>query len=76
MACIAPTDHTLFITGPTGTVSYELPQTWQGTIHHPSRAVQQAARIGAWLESHFDPAPGQRFATDFYENFHGIETVL
>ena len=36
----------------------------------------QAARIGAWLESHFDPAPGQRFATDFYENFHGIETVI
>lgn len=42
---------------------------WEGN-------AQQAARIASWLRTAFDPVPGQIFALDFYENFHGIETVL
>ncbi|WP_219134787.1 hypothetical protein [Janthinobacterium sp. UMAB-60] len=36
----------------------------------------QAARLATWLENDFAPLPGERFATEFYENFHGIETVV
>lgn len=43
--------------------------TWIGT-------AEQAARIAAWLGQPFAPAHGQGFPLDFYENFHGIETVL
>lgn len=42
---------------------------WQG-------APEQAERIRQWLQQPFAPAVGQRFSLDFYENFHGIETVL
>jgi predicted metalloprotease with PDZ domain len=43
--------------------------TWTGT-------AEQALRIAAWLGQPFEPAHGQGFPLDFYENFHGIETVL
>lgn len=42
---------------------------WQGT-------ARQAALIAAWLASPFAPAHGQVFSLDFYENFHGVETVI
>jgi|GEM_PF-1302697 len=42
--------------------------TWSGD-------EAQAARIRAWLGA-FSPARGTTFATTFYENFHGIETVM
>jgi len=38
---------------------------------------QQAQRIQAWLRrDDFQPKHGQAFELDFYENFHGIETVV
>ena len=37
---------------------------------------EQAARIAAWLRQEFAPAHGERIPLDFYENFHGIETVI
>lgn len=37
---------------------------------------EQAATIAAWLKTPFAPAAGQAFSLDFYENFHGIETVI
>jgi predicted metalloprotease with PDZ domain len=43
--------------------------TWNGT-------AAQAKRIQAWLERPFAPDRGQVFKVDFYENFHGIETVM
>ncbi len=43
--------------------------TWVGSD-------EQAAGIAAWLGQEFKPTPGQEFPLDFYENFHGIETVL
>lgn len=42
---------------------------WQGT-------PEQAQHISQWLQQPFAPVDGQRFSLDFYENFHGIETVL
>lgn len=42
---------------------------WTGTS-------AQAARIAAWLRRDFAPAYGEPIALDFYENFHGIETVI
>ena len=42
---------------------------WAGT-------PAQAERIGRWLGQPFAPMAGQVFSLDFYENFHGIETVL
>jgi len=42
---------------------------WRGT-------PQQAGAIRAWLKADFEPAAGQSLAVDFYENFHGIETVV
>lgn len=36
----------------------------------------QAARLQAWLGGSFKLARGQVFSVSFYENFHGIETVL
>jgi predicted metalloprotease with PDZ domain len=44
--------------------------TWKGTD-------DQAARIRDWIgDTAFAPAPGTVFPVDFYENFHGIETVV
>jgi membrane-associated protease RseP (regulator of RpoE activity) len=43
--------------------------TWNGS-------AAQAERIKGWLERPFDPRPGQVFKVNFYENFHGIETVM
>jgi hypothetical protein len=44
--------------------------SWAGT-------AAQAQLIRTWLErDDFQPAAGQRFRLEFYENFHGIETVL
>lgn len=43
--------------------------TWAGS-------EQQAARIASWTGQGFAPSPGQEIPLDFYENFHGIETVL
>jgi predicted metalloprotease with PDZ domain len=43
--------------------------TWNGN-------EGQAKRLYAWLERRFPLAPGQDFEVDFYENFHGIETVM
>jgi len=38
---------------------------------------EQAQRIRTWLNrSDFQPFHGQQFNLDFYENFHGIETVV
>jgi predicted metalloprotease with PDZ domain len=42
---------------------------WAGT-------AAQAQLVGTWLKQAFQPAPGQSFPLDFYENPHGIETVL
>ncbi|MBI5257909.1 MAG: hypothetical protein HY855_15495 [Burkholderiales bacterium] len=42
---------------------------WRGS-------AEQAARVAQWLQQPFAPAAGQAFPLDFYENFHGIETVL
>lgn len=42
---------------------------WEG-------CAQQASLIAAWLGATFAPARGQVFALDFYENFHGVETVV
>lgn len=36
----------------------------------------QAALIAQWLRHPFAPRAGQDFPLDFYENFHGIETVI
>jgi predicted metalloprotease with PDZ domain len=36
----------------------------------------QAGLIAQWLRYPFAPSPGQAFPLDFYENFHGIETVI
>jgi len=36
----------------------------------------QAKRIAAWVGQDFAPAPNAEIPLDFYENFHGIETVL
>ncbi len=44
--------------------------TWEGTD-------AQAARIRAWLgRDDFRPAPGQSIPLDFYENFHGVQTLV
>jgi predicted metalloprotease with PDZ domain len=38
---------------------------------------EQAERIQTWLERpEFKPKPGGAFGLEFYENFHGIETVV
>jgi predicted metalloprotease with PDZ domain len=36
----------------------------------------QAGLIRAWLQSPFDPQKNQVFPLDYYDNFHGIETVV
>lgn len=43
--------------------------TWNGDD-------SQAARLFVWLERRFPLSAGQAFEVDFYENFHGIETVV
>ncbi|HEX8104052.1 MAG TPA: hypothetical protein VF533_15645 [Solirubrobacteraceae bacterium] len=43
--------------------------TWAGT-------AEQAARIAAWTGQPFAPAAGEAIPLDFYENFHGVETVI
>jgi predicted metalloprotease with PDZ domain len=43
--------------------------TWNGD-------AAQAARIATWLGQEFAPRTGENFPLDFYENFHGIETVI
>lgn len=42
---------------------------WEGT-------PAQAAMLGEWFGCAFAPTPGQVFALDFYENFHGVETIV
>lgn len=42
---------------------------WRGS-------AAQARLLQGWLEQPFDLAEGQAFELSFYENFHGIETVL
>lgn len=42
---------------------------WEGS-------AQQASLVAAWLGAPFAPDRGQVYALDFYENFHGIETVI
>jgi len=42
---------------------------WQGS-------AGQAAQIASWLGQAFDPGQGELFSFDFYENFHGIETMI
>lgn len=39
-------------------------------------STEQADLIAQWLGCPFAPAPSQIFPLDFYENFHGIETVI
>jgi predicted metalloprotease with PDZ domain len=36
----------------------------------------QAERLYTWLEQRFPLPPDREFKVDFYENFHGIETVM
>lgn len=36
----------------------------------------QAAEISSWLHSDFNPQVGEVFALDFYDNFHGIESMV
>ncbi|MBO1419032.1 PDZ domain-containing protein [Streptomyces sp. FH025] len=43
--------------------------TWNGTS-------AQAAAIGSWLGRPFAPEAGQDIPLDFYENFHGVQTVI
>jgi predicted metalloprotease with PDZ domain len=43
--------------------------TWHGD-------AAQASRIATWLASDFRPTAGTSIPLDFYENFHGIETVI
>ncbi len=43
--------------------------TWHGNN-------EQKQRIQAWLGNNFDPGSNEKFSLSFYENFHGIETVL
>jgi predicted metalloprotease with PDZ domain len=43
--------------------------TWNGT-------AAQAEAITGWLGQRFEPAAGGAISLDFYENFHGIETVI
>lgn len=39
--------------------------------------TEQAQRIASWLDDeNFNPADGQIFEIDFYQNFHGIETLI
>ena len=42
---------------------------WRGT-------PQQAGAIRTWLQAAFEPAAGQSLGVDFYQNFHGVETVV
>lgn len=43
--------------------------TWKGT-------EEQAGMIRSWLEiEDFTPEGGQLFSLDFYDNFHGTETM-
>jgi predicted metalloprotease with PDZ domain len=37
---------------------------------------EQARRIATWLDQDFAPARGAEIPLDFYENFHGIQTVI
>lgn len=37
---------------------------------------EQAARISEWLGQPYRPQPGQAIPLDFYENFHGVMTVI
>lgn len=43
--------------------------TWQGT-------EAQANVISNWLECNFNPKQGEVFALDFYDNFHGDESMI
>jgi len=43
--------------------------TWAGSD-------EQAQRITAWTRQQFTPAQGSQMPLDFYENFHGVETVV
>ena len=43
--------------------------TWHGSN-------EQKQRIQNWLGENFDPGSNEKFSLSFYENFHGIETVL
>jgi len=53
-----------------GTYSRLASLKWQGT-------EADAAIVRTWLENEdFRPAAGTVFALDFYENFHGVETVV
>jgi len=39
--------------------------------------ASQAKEIGLWLNTDdFNPKDGQKFALDFYDNFHGVETLV
>jgi predicted metalloprotease with PDZ domain len=43
--------------------------TWAGS-------AEQAQRIATWLGQDFAPSRGQEIPLDFYENFHGVQTVI
>ncbi len=53
-----------------------LPGSFADTL---SRAFERADFSAVWkrlFAKDFAPAPGVSLALDFYENFHGIETVI
>ncbi|HMD57904.1 MAG TPA: hypothetical protein VKG82_10585 [Solirubrobacteraceae bacterium] len=54
---------------PIGTRTQIARLRWIGT-------EDQAKRIALWVAQDFAPAPNVEIPLDFYENFHGIETVL
>ena len=43
--------------------------TWEG-------GASQGRRIAEWLQRDFSPQGGDQIPLDFYENFHGVETVI
>jgi predicted metalloprotease with PDZ domain len=60
---------TLRYTIPVSSRSQIATVTWAGD-------AERAAAIAAWLNQDFSPQPGESIPLDFYENFHGIETVI
>ena len=54
---------------PTGTRSQIARVRWVGTEEH-------ARRIATWVNQDFDPPQRAEIPLDFYENFHGIQTVI
>jgi len=57
---------------------YEIPTTTRTQIARLrwKGGEEQAGRIASWVGQDFAPAPGAEIPLDFYENFHGVQTVI